>query len=369
MSLTRLEWLDPPDHDALRHAHRHLYFLYALDADGTLTADGRAMARLPIEPSLGRMLLRAAQLRVAPPAASICAMACGDDPYCRAGHPELVAAAAATRARLECNEGDHMSLLDLYDEWRAVPPASRAAWCAEHGVRARVLPAAQDVQVQLLRLLRDAGAPLELDPTLSPVDVSARCREALADAYWWHGARRMRGTSLYQTLTPPVQTLGLSHHASHASAATTDAVHTTANALPQSRRLRTVSHIVFSELAWAGRPLIVRASAVEGAWLERHQHLADTLDEERLLGRRPSKRARPSPHPPAAGGTAADDERTTRDARRNGASDVAAARERYEQRRQQRTQHQRTIKIKTQNVNKTNEELVACVAVGLNCRV
>ena len=46
--LLSLEWLDPPDPLALRHAARHLYMLDALDAAGELTRDGTTMARLPL---------------------------------------------------------------------------------------------------------------------------------------------------------------------------------------------------------------------------------------------------------------------------------------------------------------------------------
>jgi len=55
-----LEWLDPPEPLALRRALRLLFLLGALDVDGALTAHGRSMARLPLEPSLGCMLLAAA---------------------------------------------------------------------------------------------------------------------------------------------------------------------------------------------------------------------------------------------------------------------------------------------------------------------
>ena len=43
-------------------ALRQLYALDALDPDGTITALGRAMADLPLEPALARALIQAHKL-------------------------------------------------------------------------------------------------------------------------------------------------------------------------------------------------------------------------------------------------------------------------------------------------------------------
>ena len=57
-----LAWLDPPPQASWEGALRLLMDLDTLKPDGTATAMGRAMARLPLHPRLGRMLLRAADL-------------------------------------------------------------------------------------------------------------------------------------------------------------------------------------------------------------------------------------------------------------------------------------------------------------------
>lgn len=77
------------------------------------------MARLPLEPCLAKTLLEASRRDCLQPAAAMCAMAAGEDPYCRAGRPQLLEAAMATRERLDGPNGDHASLLALY----APPPA------------------------------------------------------------------------------------------------------------------------------------------------------------------------------------------------------------------------------------------------------
>lgn len=59
---------------ALEDALRQLYLLDALDSDGRVTALGRAMCALPLEPSLARSLLAAADLDCLPDALTVAAM-------------------------------------------------------------------------------------------------------------------------------------------------------------------------------------------------------------------------------------------------------------------------------------------------------
>ena len=88
-----------------------------------------------------------------------------------------------------------------------------------------------------------------------------RCRRALADAYYFHTAKRMLGTSVYQTLTNPPQTVALhSNHGSHGAAAGAAAGGARASrhaaGAGGTRRLFGAEYVVFSELTWAGRAVM-----------------------------------------------------------------------------------------------------------------
>ncbi|WP_242124994.1 ATP-dependent helicase HrpB [Sphingobium sp. Sx8-8] len=66
-----LRWLDTPPEAAVSEARRRLTVLEALDADGRITPHGKALARLPLEPRIGHMLVRAGEMGLAESAAEV----------------------------------------------------------------------------------------------------------------------------------------------------------------------------------------------------------------------------------------------------------------------------------------------------------
>ena len=297
--LLSIDWLDPPEPDALTRAIKHLYLLEAIDESGNLTPTGVRMSRLPLNPPLARALLASITLRCVPACAALCAMASGEEPWCRAGRAELLENAARTRERLERTDGDHIAWLRLYCEWQALPssPRARDEWCDASGVRARVLRTARDVTSQLLvsiaQIMRAAPPPEEPgDATSAAAEVgamaseisaseSAKCRRALGEAYYYHAAKRMRGTPLYQTLDQPSQSVAIHAHP-----------HGGGGGGPGgggggsgggSGRLYGAEYVVFSELMWAGKAVMTMASAVEFGWIAHRLSKLNDVDVESIL--------------------------------------------------------------------------------------
>jgi len=66
-----LRWLDTPPAAAVDEARKRLQTLDALDAHGRITAHGRALAVLPLEPRIGHMLVRAGEMGLGRVAAEI----------------------------------------------------------------------------------------------------------------------------------------------------------------------------------------------------------------------------------------------------------------------------------------------------------
>ncbi|WP_313801670.1 ATP-dependent helicase HrpB [Sphingobium sp.] len=66
-----LRWLDAPPAAAVAEARKRLTVLEALDGDGRITAHGKALAKLPLEPRIGHMLVRAGEMGLAEIAAEV----------------------------------------------------------------------------------------------------------------------------------------------------------------------------------------------------------------------------------------------------------------------------------------------------------
>lgn len=71
---TTLTFLDPPPAPALKEARSLLAAIGALDADGRITSDGRALQALPLPPRLARMVVAAARFGQAGAAADLAAV-------------------------------------------------------------------------------------------------------------------------------------------------------------------------------------------------------------------------------------------------------------------------------------------------------
>nr|WP_315381939.1 ATP-dependent helicase HrpB [uncultured Sphingomonas sp.] len=67
----QLAWLDPPPEAAIAEARARLGALEAIDSDGRPTEHGKAIARLPLPPRLGHMLVRASERGMARTAAEV----------------------------------------------------------------------------------------------------------------------------------------------------------------------------------------------------------------------------------------------------------------------------------------------------------
>lgn len=115
-------FINPPVGAAIRAGYQLLHELGALNDSNELTSLGRELARLPIDPTLGRMLLQAREEKVLPEMLIIAAGLSVPDPRER---PEEAKDAAATAHKAFADpDSDFLSLLNI---WRAAPDAEGRA--------------------------------------------------------------------------------------------------------------------------------------------------------------------------------------------------------------------------------------------------
>ncbi len=105
-------FLDPPDGRLVADGHRTLEELWALDREGRLTALGRRLASLPVDPRIGRMLLEASDHRCLAEVLVIAAALSVQDP--RERPLDKQQAADEIHATFAHPESDFLAFLNLW---------------------------------------------------------------------------------------------------------------------------------------------------------------------------------------------------------------------------------------------------------------
>jgi ATP-dependent RNA helicase DHX8/PRP22 len=147
--LLGFDFMDPPPIQTLVGAMENLYTHGALDEEGLLTRLGRKMAEFPLEPSLSKMLIVSAEIGCSDELLTIVAMLSVENPFYRP--KEKASQADMKKAKFHQPEGDHMTLLAVYQAWSASKFSN--PWCFENFLQARALRRAQDVRKQLVMIM------------------------------------------------------------------------------------------------------------------------------------------------------------------------------------------------------------------------
>ncbi|XP_021805975.1 probable pre-mRNA-splicing factor ATP-dependent RNA helicase DEAH5 [Prunus avium] len=162
-------------------AMEQLYSLGALDEEGLLTKLGRKMAEFPLDPPLSKMLLASVDLGCSDEILTIIAMIQTGNIFYRPR--EKQAQADQKRAKFFQPEGDHLTLLAVYEAWKA--KNFSGPWCFENFVQSRSLRRAQDVRKQLLSIMDK----YKLD-VVSAGKNFTKIRKAITAGFFFHGARK-----------------------------------------------------------------------------------------------------------------------------------------------------------------------------------
>ncbi|CAM8876327.1 unnamed protein product [Rhodiola kirilowii] len=179
--LLSFDFMDPPAPQALISAMEQLYSLGALDEEGLLTKLGRKMAEFPLDPPLSKMLLASVDLGCSDEILTIIAMIQTGNIFYRPR--EKQAQADQKKAKFFQPEGDHLTLLAVYEAWKA--KNFSGPWCFENFIQARSLRRAQDVRKQLLSIMDK----YKLD-VVSAGKNFTKIRKAITAGFFFHAARK-----------------------------------------------------------------------------------------------------------------------------------------------------------------------------------
>ncbi len=117
-AIEEFPFLDPPKADAIRDGYKTLFELGAIDDRGALTEIGRRLARLPVDPRIGRMILAADQEHCLHEVLIIAAVLEVRDPRDRP--PAKQAAADECHAQFKDPSSDFLSHLKLWDFYHSL---------------------------------------------------------------------------------------------------------------------------------------------------------------------------------------------------------------------------------------------------------
>uniref|UniRef100_A0A915PPL1 RNA helicase n=1 Tax=Setaria digitata TaxID=48799 RepID=A0A915PPL1_9BILA len=148
-NLIDFDFMDAPPVEAMITALTQLHTLSALDNDGLLTRLGRRMAEFPLEPSLAKLLIMSVDLCCSDEVLTIVSMLSVQNVFYRPKDKQEIA--DQKKAKFHQPEGDHLTLLAVYNSWKHHHFSQ--PWCYENFIQIRTLKRAQDIRKQLLSIM------------------------------------------------------------------------------------------------------------------------------------------------------------------------------------------------------------------------
>ncbi|CAI6338780.1 unnamed protein product [Periconia digitata] len=246
-------FLDKPPVESLKEALFQLLRLGALKADGTISDMGLQMAKLPVTPKLGRILLEAARPEkdcLLDVIDIISALSTEDSIFFNVVTEEKKEAAEEARRDLYRREGDHLTFLATVQQY-ADEETDRRAWCDRHFVSHRAMQNVMNIRKQL----RQQCQSLKL---LTPADLSKESSSSSpnTDAIL---------TSLLRGFVS--NTARLAPDGSYKTFVGNHTVSVHPSSVLHGRKVKSEA-IVFSEFLYTNKAYAKKVSAVQMNWVE-----------------------------------------------------------------------------------------------------
>ncbi|XP_077353171.1 ATP-dependent RNA helicase DQX1 [Festucalex cinctus] len=191
------KFLDRPAPEALMQALEDLDYLAALDDDGNLSEVGIIMSELPLEPHLAKALIAACEYDCVDELLTIAAMLTAPSCFLRP-EPSKEEAAVARWRPLMHNEGDHMSLINIYNAY--MEHNQDEAWCATHFLNHVALRLAVVIRAELLEVMQRIELPVS-HPAFGCQDNCTNIKRALISGLFLKVAHDVDGSGNYLLLT------------------------------------------------------------------------------------------------------------------------------------------------------------------------
>jgi pre-mRNA-splicing factor ATP-dependent RNA helicase DHX38/PRP16 len=185
--LLKFHFMDPPPQDNILNSMYQLWVLGALDNTGALTTLGRQMVEFPLDPALSKMLIVSVDMQCSTEVLIIVSMLSVPAIFYRPKGREEESDLA--REKFQVPESDHLTLLHVYQQWKANHYSAR--WATEHFIHIKALKKVREVRAQLKDIMDQQKMALISCGT--DWDVIRKC---ICSAYFFQAAR-LKGIGEY----------------------------------------------------------------------------------------------------------------------------------------------------------------------------
>nr|CAD7456069.1 unnamed protein product [Timema tahoe] len=171
----KFPFIEPPPPDSIENAITTLKQQGALTEEEKLTVVGRMLSRLPVDISLGKMLIMGSLFHQVDPVLSLAAALSVQSPYTNRAFRDPDC--ETSRKQLESDHGDPITLLNALKEWLEVKNSSEGRgrgshqWCRRRGLEEQRFYEMIKLRRQFKDLLQDAG--LLKDTSIPPEQLSS----------------------------------------------------------------------------------------------------------------------------------------------------------------------------------------------------
>ncbi|KAJ3881529.1 P-loop containing nucleoside triphosphate hydrolase protein [Lentinula edodes] len=180
-NVMKFEWVSAPPAESVLRALENLFAAGMVGEDGRLSPIGQKVAECPVDVGIARMLFSSQEYQCGEEILTIAAMTSVQDVFIIPdGAPGALA--ELERRKFTAEEGDHLTLLNVYNAFTRYGRSS--SWCKTHALSFRGLSRAVSIRAQLKKYMQRFNLPLE-----SCQGDAKRLRRCLISGYWRNGAR------------------------------------------------------------------------------------------------------------------------------------------------------------------------------------
>jgi len=196
--LVHFDLMDPPAPETLMRALEELNYLACLDDDGNLTTMGRLASEFPLDPALAVMLISSPEFYCSNEILSLTALL---------SVPQIFVRPASARKRADemknlfaHPDGDHLTLLNVYHAFKGEEAqANPRQWCHDHFLSLRALQSADNVRLQLKRIMEREELELMSTP-FEDKKYYENIRRALVSGFFMQIAKKEANGKTYTTV-------------------------------------------------------------------------------------------------------------------------------------------------------------------------